>query len=104
MSVHEKSDEGEPDTSNNNWFRSIPRRLRRLVSTRQNRIFGRGQRNPYTSDINDPNDFRRTVLQEQSTDPDLLDAGDEANVYLMVDYLGNDAEIAMIRACSQMSK
>lgn len=103
MSVHEKSDEGEQDSSHNNWFRSIPRRLRRLVSTRQHRIFGRGQRNSYTSDISDPNDFRRTVLQEQTTEPD-LDTGDEANVYLMVDYLGNDAEIAMIRACSQMSK
>lgn len=33
-----------------------------------------------------------------------INANDEFNSYSMIEYLGNDAEVASIRACSQMSK
>lgn len=32
------------------------------------------------------------------------DGADESNLYSMVDYMGNDEEVAMIRACSQMAR
>lgn len=112
MSFRDKSDDGDQDKSNNNWFRSIPRRIRKLVSSKQSRLSGRGQRSmglggshSSHSDSLDPNDPKRSnfhVSLMGQSDGDL--EADDANLYLMVDCLGNDEEIAMIRACSQMSR
>lgn len=98
MSAREPGDDGDQDKVNNNWLRSIPRRIRKLVSTRPSRMLPARAQHPL-----DAIDLKRSSLSDMPIEGD-LDDGDDANLYLMVDYLGNDEEIAMIRACSQMSK
>lgn len=98
MSARDAGNDGDQDKVNNNWLRSIPRRIRKLVSGRQNRMQPSRGHHPLEA-----SDLKRSSLSDMPMDGE-LDGGDDANLYLMVDYLGNDEEIAMIRACSQMSK
>lgn len=112
MSGRERSggNDDQDKTNNNNWFRSIPRRIKKLVTTRPNRGLGRsnqrsmGSNHYFPPDSLDPNDLKCPALSDLHIDGSDLEGGDDGNLYLMVDYMGNDEEIAMIRACSQMSK
>lgn len=98
MSGREPGGDGEQDRLNKNWLRSRLRQIRTFVTSRRNRTqSGRGQ-------LPLPNDSKRAGEADGPSVDGELDGDDDANLYLMVDHLGNDEEIAMIRACSQMSK
>lgn len=100
-------DDDQDKTNNNNWFRSIPRRLKKLVTARPNRRSNQrsmGSNHYFPQDALDRNDLKCPGISDLHIDGSDLEGGDDGNLYLMVDYMGNDEEIAMIRACSQMSK
>lgn len=94
-------------TNSSSWFRSIPRRIRRFI-LKQNRQPSQssGQRNNQTTNISDL-DINTAASNPDYADQTIVGDGeraDETNLYSMVDYMGNDEEVAMIRACSQMAK
>lgn len=84
------------------WFRSIPRRIRKFIARHQHR-----STNSATVAANDS-----AAYAVANTDAVYLnqtfvsdgDGADESNLYSIVDYMGNDEEVAMIRACSQMAR
>lgn len=92
--------------STNNWFRSIPRRIRKFIS-KQNRPSN--QRNSHSLNNSNLNGNSNTTERDASCTNQIIigvdaDDTDESNLYSSVDYLGNDEEVAMIRACSQMAR
>lgn len=83
--------------TSSNWFRSIPRRIRKFISKQS-----RHKRFDQTS-----NDFNKSNGQTNSIGShDNADGLDETNLYSIVDQLGNsnDEEVAMIRATAQMAR
>lgn len=89
-------------TSNrtNNWFRSIPRRIRKFIS-KQNHGSKKHLGLASSELTNSSGKFDTTTANNSNEN---ADGNDESNLYSMVDYLGSDEEVAMIRACSQMAR
>lgn len=76
-----------------NWFRSIPRRIRKFISKQS-----RHKHLEQTS-----NDFNKTNATNSIDRSE--DGLDETNLYSSVDQLGNgNEEVAMIRATAQMAR
>lgn len=84
-----------------NWFRSIPRRIRKFITKHQNRpVNASSAANNSVANVATTSD---AVYANQTFVGD-GDGTDDSNLYSMVDYMGNDEEVAMIRACSQMAR
>lgn len=82
------------NTGHGNWFRSIPRRIRKFIS-KQSRLSNKHLEQT-TNDL-------AKLSTTASTDPnDSADSLNEANLYLNLDR--NDEDVAMIRATAQMAR
>lgn len=89
-------------THSKNWFRSIPRRIRKFITKHHHR-----SANAATIASNDSVSNAATTSDAVYLNQTFVsdgDGADESNLYSMVDYMGNDEEVAMIRACSQMAR
>lgn len=88
-------------THTKNWFRSIQRRIRKFITKHQYRHMNTSAApSGSTSLVTTTSD---AVFANETFVGD-GDGADESNLYSLVDYLGNDEEVAMIRACSQMAR
>lgn len=77
-----------------NWFRSIPRRIRKFISKQS-----RHKHSEQTS--SDKSNVGNSIDTNNAND-----GIDETNLYSIVDQMGNgnDEEVAMIRATAQMAR
>lgn len=80
------------------WFRSIPRRIRKFI-TRHHHRHGHA-----SNATDDSSPVTSNAVYANQTFVDDSDGVDESQLYSTVDYLDNDEEVAMIRACSQMAR
>lgn len=79
--------------SGSNWFRSIPRRIRKFISKQ-----GRHSNKHLDHTSNNFNKFNATAN-------DMTDELDDSNLYSIVDQRNcNDEEVAMLRATAQMAR
>lgn len=100
MSARESGADEDMDRIGRSWIQSRIREIRTLLLNRRHRNHSSRGSHALSS-----RETKRTTSESESTPPDgVVDGDDEANLYLSVNHLGNDEEIAMIRACSQMSK
>lgn len=91
----------------NNWLRSIPHHIRKFMSKpnqrHQKKSIGLGSSGGGSASgaccggCNIQNKLEPAYANEN------IRASDEFNSCSMIEYLGNDEEVAMICACSQMS-
>lgn len=84
------------------WFRSIPRRIRKFITKRHHRPVDQ----PHPTDELADSAIATTsnaVYADQRYVGD-ADGTDESTLYSMIDYVGNDEDVAMLRACSQMAR
>lgn len=94
-------------TSNENgahkkkWFRSIPRRIRKFITKHHHR---HGHASNAADDSVANVATTSNAVYANQTFVDDGDGVDESQLYSTVDYLDNDEEVAMIRACSQMAR
>lgn len=86
--------------TNNNWFRLIPRRIRKFIS-KKNHGSKKHLDLPSSELTNSSGKFNTANVNNSN---ETADGNDDSNLYSMVDYLGSDEEVAMIRACSQMAR
>lgn len=81
----------------NNWFRSIPKRFRKFISKHRHFSFSHPQ--------NASNYVNGTAADPSASHPSVDgDVSEDINFYSNVEQLVNDEEVAMIRACSQMTR
>lgn len=82
--------------STTNWFRSIPRRIRKFISKQS--------RHKHLEQAS--NDFTKSNISNSIDTTNTNDGLDETNLYSIVDQMGNgnDEEVAMIRATAQMAR
>lgn len=91
-------------SSKSNWLRSIPHHIRKFMSKSNQRhskktiCLGGSGSGGVDSGINSIQNTLEPVYANGNINP-----SDEFNSYSMIEYLGNDEEVAMICACSQMS-
>lgn len=86
-----------------NWFRSIPRRIRKFIKRHQHRsTVSFAESNDSGGDASVATTSNAVYANHTFVGDG--DGTDEATLYSMVDYMGNDEEVAMIRACSQMAR
>lgn len=84
--------------SKKQWFRSIPRRIRKFITKHHHR-------HGHTADDSVANEATTSnAVYANQTFVDDGDGLDESQLYSTVDYLDNYEEVAMIRACSQMAR
>lgn len=87
----------------NNWLRSIPHHIRKFMSKPNQRhqkksLSGGGSAGgACCGGCSIPTKLEPAYANEN------IKANDEFSSYSMIEYLGNDEEVAMICACSQMS-
>lgn len=80
------------------WFRSIPRRIRKFITKHHHR-HGHAANDSVANVATTSN-----AVYANQTFVDDGDGLDESQLYSTVDYLDNYEEVAMIRACSQMAR
>lgn len=85
----------------NNWLRSIPHHIRKFMSKpnqrHQKKSIGSGGGSACCGGCSIQTKLEPAYANEN------IRANDEFNSYSMIEYLGNDEEVAMICACSQMT-
>lgn len=82
-------------SNTNEWFRSIPRRFRKFISKHRHFSFSHSQNSSNYGNTTD------ALVNQSVLDGD---SGVDGNFFSSTDQLVNDEEVAMIRACSQMTK
>lgn len=82
------------NTGHGNWFRSIPRRIRKFIS-KQSRLTNKHLEQT-------TNELAKLSATASTDANDSADSLNEANLYLHLDR--NDEDIAMIRATAQMAR
>lgn len=88
-------------SGNGNWFRSIPRRIRKFITKQSHRQSNQSNKQLNQTSIQTGLNAANGSMQLSSGEN--ADAADDTNLYSSLD-LNNDEEVAMIRACSQMAR
>lgn len=88
------------NASSCNWFKSIPQRIRKFITKNHRYTFKHSSEQLNQS----RNGLAKSTTSIETTQIENIDGNDDSNLYSMVEYLGNDEEVAMIRACSQMAR